>query len=500
MIYVGAKVKIKPIEQINRDFLNIYSGVPVWATPRMKSYYGNGEVYTVNTVSYFKRSYDSEPNIYLYLKEIDHCWYLDDIELVDMSEAIIPEYTLGDIVMVKINNEEPTPSMITGVCQYPDRTTYEVDDCFSVNSSQIFEKCKPGTKVHIKKYCSRCDSFYTIDPNEELDDEDKRLCPTCRKREFITPYHSFSPKITFHKLDNENDNLFFGVELEVDDGGEVNENARDVMRILNENSRFTYCSHDGSLDDGFEIITQPATIEYHKSLEKTYRKAFKHLLKKGYRSHDTSTCGIHVHFSRDYYAENEEDNIAKLLYLVEKFWDEIVVFSRRDYRTLERYAKKIDADANEFIRVWNKKDHHSGHYYAVNISNPNTIELRMFKGTLNYDTYIAIIEFVNSIVRIAKEKTVSELQRLEFKEILTPLCLEYYNSRRGDRFAEVANKDEVECDIDAYIDLGIEFNPDSTPTSFLSSVRRGISGSASTTDERTTIADYLRTMNDIHWF
>ena len=101
---------------------------------------------------------------------------------------------------------------------------------------------------------------------------------------------------------------------------------------------------------------------------------------------------------------------------------------------------------NEFVKNWNKSESHDGHYFAVNISNPYTIELRMFRGTLNYNTYAAILEFVDSIVRVAKEKTISELQQLEFESILTPLCLEYYISRKaGDKFSETSTEPELEA-------------------------------------------------------
>ena len=73
---------------------------------------------------------------------------------------------------------------------------------------------------------------------------------------------------------------------------------------------------------------------------------------------------------------------------------------------------------------------HDGHYYAVNITNQNTIELRMFRGTINVTTYLATLAFVDAIVRTAKRCSAEELQAISFEEILPDCAKEYYQSRK----------------------------------------------------------------------
>lgn len=279
------------------------------------------------------------------------------------------------------------------------------------------------------RYCPHCDNLFTPS-SEELS-----LCPDCAKRNFVLPYHRHQPKLDFCGKTYGNKNPYLGIEIEVDEGGEINENVAEIMPIMNKEKGkfFIYCSHDSSLNDGFEIITQPATLKYHLGVMSGYREIFKNLINKGYQSHNTSTCGIHVHFNRDFYKENETLYITRLLYIVEKFWDDIVIFSRRNQRRIDRYSKKIDCKADEYIRKWNKSENHDAHYYAVNLANENTIEFRMFRGTLNINSFRAILEFVNSCVKIAKNNTTEEIQRMEFKDILTPFAKKYYNSRIATR-------------------------------------------------------------------
>lgn len=63
----------------------------------------------------------------------------------------------------------------------------------------------------------------------------------------------------------------------------------------------------------------------------------------GYCSHKAGTCGLHVHISRKAFGESvleQEASIARLLFFVEKNWNELLKFSRRTNRQLERWAAR----------------------------------------------------------------------------------------------------------------------------------------------------------------
>ena len=51
--------------------------------------------------------------------------------------------------------------------------------------------------------------------------------------------------------------------------------------------------------------------------------------------------------------------------------------------------------------ITRKKGYHSGRYTCVNLENPATIEFRMFRGTLKYNTLIATLQLVNRICDVA---------------------------------------------------------------------------------------------------
>ena len=63
----------------------------------------------------------------------------------------------------------------------------------------------------------------------------------------------------------------------------------------------------------------------------------------GYRSHQTSTCGLHIHVNRESLAESREEQdeiISRILYFVEHHWNEIYKFSRRSEYSINRWAAR----------------------------------------------------------------------------------------------------------------------------------------------------------------
>ena len=186
---------------------------------------------------------------------------------------------------------------------------------------------------------------------------------------------------------------------------------------------------------GFEIITQPATLNFHESISNNYKKAFEKAISDGWKSHNISTCGIHVHINRTFFGEREEECVAKLLYMTERFWDELVKFSRRDLSNLRRWANKYDMTAEEIIEK--SKCRNLGRYYAVNLTNSETIEFRMFKGTLKFETFLATLQLVDTLSRFSKEKSIEELTKINFEDLLTTENLKDYWELVKDR--EVKN-------------------------------------------------------------
>ncbi len=272
--------------------------------------------------------------------------------------------------------------------------------------------------------CSDCgsvinydDAYYTSDDESE---HDYPYCYRCyHNHENNTSIHDYyyKPAPIFYG-DNK---LYYGVELEVDCGGEDNDNADCLLDTANYYKEHMYIKHDGSIDDGFECVSHPMTLEYHKNnmpWERILRKA----ISMGYRSHQAETCGLHIHINRnglgDTYDE-QECTIAKILYFYEKFWDEILRFSRRTASQAERWAKRYGGGLiNPSESLIRAKRSGLGRYMAVNLENTNTVEMRIFRGTLKYDTFMATLQLVDEICKAAVSLSDDMLQSMTWLDFV----------------------------------------------------------------------------------
>ena len=293
-----------------------------------------------------------------------------------------------------------------------------------------FIKTKSIENKHVccncfNKYVTRCDKCrrFFFKTEGEVDRDGDSLCPICAKREYILSYHHNYPQVKFYGTSTaKNPQPFLGIELEVGSGGESDAEVKKILPIINKNFLFAYCSHDSSIDNGFEIITQPATLQYHNSIKHVYKQLFETLINDGYTSHDNMTCGFHVHFNRDFYSDNEKLYTTNLIYLVKKWWDNILKISRRNITRLG-YCDKIYTSPNEYYEARNNRG--SNHGIALNIGNKNTIEFRIFRGTLNVDTFMATLQFVNNCILAAK-RSFEEVQNMKFEELITGRTLKNY--------------------------------------------------------------------------
>ena len=274
------------------------------------------------------------------------------------------------------------------------------------------------------------DDAYYIDE----DDYDAR-CYTCHCRHadhrVIHDYY-YKPEPIFYGKGSR----FFGVELEIDGAGESNANAAKIVEIANCNQELVYIKHDGSLNDGLEIVTHPMTLDFH-----LHQMRWAALLDKakamGYRSHLANTCGLHIHVNRTAFGETEEEQeevIGRILYFFEKHWGELLRFSRRTQKQLERWADRYGLKEHPKQVLDVAKGSHE-RYTAVNLMNRHTIEIRLFRGTLKLNTIFAVLQLVDHICDIAVSLSDEEIKDLSWTSFVAgcsqlPELVQYLKERR----------------------------------------------------------------------
>lgn len=160
-----------------------------------------------------------------------------------------------------------------------------------------------------------------------------------------------------------------------------------------------------------------------------------------YNSHNAGTCGLHVHVNRNALGEHsaaQDETIGKILYLFERFWQEILKFSRRTESQMNHWAARYGyKNSAKEILDHAKYDSGNGRYACVNLTNHDTIEFRAFRGTLKYNTLIATLQFVNRICGVALSLSENEIKNLGWPELVlhltdqnTPELVQYLKERR----------------------------------------------------------------------
>jgi len=277
--------------------------------------------------------------------------------------------------------------------------TYYCDD-----SGRRFRYSDSVTNVDGNYYCDRCIGAHSP---------------------IIQDYHTMKQygEIKFYGEESRDESVYIGVELELD-----SDSSFDREEIAEElkcrfGDFFAY-ENDGSLKHGFEAISMPASINYHINMMPKYIDAFRYLSNNRIESHDVGTCGMHHHLDRRYFSGKEDSSVGKLLYLFEKFRRELMVFSRRtesqadDWARSRKYMSSGKGWIKKTIKDSKSYQDHSMRYFAVNLTNSETIEIRLWRGSINPETFEATLKFSARLAELCKNTSAVKLSKMTFKDLL----------------------------------------------------------------------------------
>lgn len=272
-----------------------------------------------------------------------------------------------------------------------------------------------------------------------------------------TYIHQFNyvPKYIKHFMPGESEDttLLLGAEIEVGGNNNIssdndkNSTVKKCIQIMNgsdsDEENLIYSTHDSTVQ--IEFDTMPCSLEFHKN-KMNYREMFEYLDKEGYKGHDCETAGLHIHANRSYLGKSrisQELVISKILYILEKFNDEICVIARRDNEYSEFVGSK--KEENSLVELYGKyKDH--GKRAALNLQHKDTIEFRMFRSTLKYETFILTLEFVKNIIDYAKSASIEEIELIKWADLMklfSPALRNYYTERYNKQYKKTMNEDET---------------------------------------------------------
>lgn len=225
---------------------------------------------------------------------------------------------------------------------------------------------------------------------------------------------------------------YIGYELEVEPNRRGNNfNISKAIDSFEQNLNCVF-EHDGSLNDGgFEVVSQPQTYDYIMEHYEDFKKAFKGAIDNGYVSHDSGNCGLHFHITAP--TENREEIVNRLWYIIETYKEEFEKISRRNgsfsyCEFLSQYSWVDNKKLVKSLRKMKVINKDGERYLVINNTNSRTIEIRLFKGTLNVDTFFADLQLVHNLFELAYDLSVQltdiDWAKLTQGEFIRKYCVE----------------------------------------------------------------------------
>lgn len=257
--------------------------------------------------------------------------------------------------------------------------------------------CTQKTDKRKRCYCGRTHTFTRI------------LCDTCDEHygsNTVRDYHNFNYNrytnaFGLNKKAKYNE-LTFGLELEY----ECNHELYDMECLYN--SDYWHFERDGSLDNGFELITQPFTYKFYTDeLKKVLGDYLRSIGDDVFTADDT---GLHIHV-RNCFSTTTLDNIS---FLVEKFKKEISIIARREANSYCEYKHPYSPSINKDNVKYTDYKHK---YSAVHMKG-KTVEFRMFKSTLSMKELNACIQLVKNICLIANKRN-KDISDVTFEDVVS---------------------------------------------------------------------------------
>ena len=306
--------------------------------------------------------------------------------------------------------------------QFHDDVLYYVEEI----SEMTCQNCVANSNNFLR--CPDSNNIYVADSDHWLDCEPVTVFGARPARRLVENY-SFKPNPNFFQLPSETTETFFGVELEIEaPNGSTSSEIYDAgAKLIKDTLKdLVYLKQDGSLNYGFEIVTHPFTFEWYKANLKT--DFMRELSGMGFKSWDAKTCGIHVHISRKAFKDS-----AHVWRFVQLFLKNKTEWVKLAGRNSKRWSS-FDPDRLPILDILKKKKNPE-RYCAVNLCNYDTLEIRIFRGSLNETRFRSAIELVAGAVDYTRMITLKDYARhaIEFENFAKFLNLyadEYPNANQ----------------------------------------------------------------------
>lgn len=189
----------------------------------------------------------------------------------------------------------------------------------------------------------------------------------------------------------------FGFEIEVEHDSNSTRGLRaSALELYKVGKKYLLCKRDGSIRNGCEIVTIPATFSVHK--ERLVNLSAAMQANGFYSNHN---CGVHIHVGKDNMSALQLGKISTFIY-ADGNKEMIESIAGRRGNNYCEYNK--DSNLYSFAPDYYHRGNNN-RYSAVNINNEATIEFRIFASTTKYAELMRYLEFVDAVIKFTLPAT-----------------------------------------------------------------------------------------------
>lgn len=211
--------------------------------------------------------------------------------------------------------------------------------------------------------------------------------------------YSFRPAPIWHRAPGQDrgQKAYLGIEIETEAVACSLADGVDALRRYFDEDVF-YLKHDGSIEHGFEMVSHPGTIEWWHSQEEALQGAMQAMRQQGMRSWNTYTCGIHIHVSKAAF-----DSDRHLWVFQQLFYRNADVLEEYAGRDTEEWGNlKVGKGYVGRAMAASRGGFGTDRYVACNLNPSRTVEIRIFRGSLNHKRVLANLDLVHAALEYSR--------------------------------------------------------------------------------------------------
>lgn len=376
---------------------------------------------------------------------IEYLYYSNDSKQillpVSIWNAINSHPYMDDIEKIAIGTEKCTP-MLFGYNEALARCVYTIDGIYTsnyfddfmieeylsyqVNNFDIYYNENGGH--YTMSYFSSDNNEYYLSDNDYIwvDNEEAYYHEDCvwyddnrceyrlesdQDTQYIHSYKSSDRDLNLPEKFITGTKFQCGLEVEVEFGYDREDTAEYLVENYSSNERNFILEEDGSLSDGFEMVTSP--FVFNGELPNWLSKSL------DYIENDTDRhfehCGGHIHIDRNSFVNREA--IQLFTYLFNEYDVYIAKISGRDEVSPD-YAQSQKGAFESVLDIHTTGNNWCSRYVYINRQNARTVEARVFKGCTNKDIIVKRLSLLKHMVEYCNQFVENNADILDNMDII----------------------------------------------------------------------------------